>query len=97
MRSYLVLTEVGPMLVLTSCPCITDGRIVDSLNRKGIDKFIAHEVPVEYVHQLYGVPFEVIATDLESGREMRVLDFNGQHIFESLSLSRLGGSVRYEH
>jgi hypothetical protein len=97
MRSYLVLTETGPILAVTSCQSATDGRLRAALVRKGIDKFIAHEVPVDYVHRLYGVPFEVIAADLEKGKEVRVLDFNGRHIFDSVSLSRLGRSFAVEH
>jgi hypothetical protein len=97
MRSYLVLTETGPILTVTSCPSATDRRLRAALTRKGIDKFIAYEVPVDYVHRLYGVPFEVIAADLEQGKDVRVLDFNGRHIFASVSLAKLGQSVMVEH
>ena len=69
MRSYLVLTENGPLLLLTSMNSITEETLLDSLRGKGIDKFIAYEVPVDKVHEFYGVPFEIIAADLaRSGR-----------------------------
>jgi hypothetical protein len=97
MWAYLVFTETGPILILTSCTCITDGPLLDALQHRGIDKFIAYEVPIEEVHRLYGVPFEVVASDLEHGKEMRVLDFNGPHIFDTFSLSELGSPIRYEH
>jgi hypothetical protein len=76
---------------------ITDTPLIDALRRRGIDKFIAYEVPVDAVHRLYGVPFEVVAADLEHGKDLRVLDFNGPHIFDSFSLSELGQPIRYEH
>jgi hypothetical protein len=97
MRSYLVLTENGPLLVLTSRTSITDDVLLDSLRHRGIEKFIAYEVPVDRVHEFYGLPFEVIAADLEQGKDMRVLDFDGSHIFENLSLAELGKEIHHEH
>jgi hypothetical protein len=97
MRAYLVFTETGPILILTSCTNITDTPLIEALRRRGIDKFIAYEVSTDEVHRLYGVPFEVVASDLEQGKEMRVLDFNGPHIFEAFALSELGAPIPYEH
>ena len=96
MRSYLVLTENGPLLVLTSMECIIEEIFLDSLHSKGIDKFIAYEVPVDKVHEFYGVPFEIISADLEKGKDLRVVDFDGPHIFNCLSFSDLGRQVHYE-
>jgi len=97
MRSYLVLTGDGPLLVLSSHPCVTDETLLDSLRDRGIEKFIAYEVPIDRVHEFYGVPFEVIAADLEKRERMRVLDFDGPHIFDCLSMSDLGQEVHIEH
>lgn len=97
MRSYLVLTENGPLLVMTSHSCITEEALLESLRRKGIDKFIAYEVPIDRLHEFYGLPFEVIAADIERGKNLRVLDFNGPHIFDCLSFSELGSAIHYEH
>jgi hypothetical protein len=97
MRSYLVLTESGPLLVMTAHSCITEEGLLESLRHKGIDKFIAYEVPVDRLHDYYGLPFEVIAADIERGKELRVLDFDGPHIFECVQLSELGRAVHYEH
>lgn len=97
MRSYLVLTENGPLLVLTSTNNITEETLLESLRQKGIDKFIAYEVPVDRVHEFYGVPFEIIAADLAAGKDLRVVDFDGPHIFSCLSLSDLGRQIQYEH
>jgi hypothetical protein len=97
MRSYLVLTEDGPLLVLTSLDSITEETLLDSLHNKGVDKFIAYEVPVGRVHEFYGVPFEVIAEDLERGQDLRVVDFDGPHIFSCLSFADLGHEIQYEH
>ena len=96
MGAYLVFTESGPILVLTGCPTVLDERVLAALRQRGVDKFIAYEVPVELVHRSYGLPFEVVAAELDDGPALRVLDFNGLHIFASLPISRLGTSVRYE-
>jgi hypothetical protein len=95
MKTYLVFTGTGPILILTTYPDITDPRLADKLRHKGIAKFIAYEVPVERVRELYGVPFEVIAEDLATTEDVRVLDFNGHHIFNNFSLSELGEPIKY--
>jgi hypothetical protein len=97
MRAYLVLTENGPLLVLTSQVGENDEALSENLHRRGIEKFIAYEVPVDRVHEFYGLPFEIIAADLEHGRRMRVLDFDGPHIFDCLSMGDLGREVCVEH
>jgi hypothetical protein len=97
MRSFLLLTQTGPVLLLTKCSSITEAGLVDLLSGRGIEKFIAFEVPVSKVHNLYGVPFEVVAADIDHGRDMRILDYNGQHIFESFSFDELGTAVAFEH
>jgi len=95
MRSFLVFTGSGPILILTTFPEVTDSRLVAKLRHKGIHKFIAYEVPLGRVRSLYGVPFEVIAGDLAVGEDVRVLDFNGHHIFANFRLSELGEPVRH--
>ncbi len=97
MRSFLLLTETGPVLLLTRCTSITEARLVEHLSGRGIEKFIAFEVPVSKVHRLYGVPFEVVAADIDHGRDMRILDYNGRHIFENFSFEELGAPTPVEH
>ena len=97
MRSFLLLTETGPVLLLTRCSSITEAGLVDILSGRGIEKFIAFEVPVSKVHSLYGVPFEVVAADIDHGRDMRILDYNGQHIFSCFNFDELGTAIPYEH
>lgn len=96
MRAYMVFIETGPILVLTSGTDITQGSLLDTLHGRGIDKFIAYEVPVDEVQRSYGVPFEVVADDLARGKELRVLDFNGSRIFDTVSFSELGRPIPYE-
>ncbi len=94
-RAYLVFTGSGPILILTTYPSVSDERFVSKLTHKGIVKFIAYEVPLERTRTLYGVPFEVIAADLAGHEDLRVLDFNGHHIFSNFRLSELGEAIRH--
>ncbi len=95
MRAYLIFTGSGPILILTTHKSVSDEPLVAKLKHKGIAKFIAYEVPVEQARQKYGLPFEAIADDLAGREDLRVLDFNGHHIFASFSLSELGEAIRH--
>ena len=94
MRAYLLFSGSGPILILTTYPGVRDERFVEKLGHKGIAKFIAYEVPLERTRKLYGVPFEAIAADLSGQEDLRVLDFNGHHIFANFRLSELGDPIR---
>ncbi len=96
MRAYLVFTGSGPILILTTYSSVTDPRLVEKLKAKGIGKFVAYEVPLERTRELYGAPFEVVAADLVGREDVRVLDFNGHHIFANFSLRELGEAVHFE-
>ncbi len=93
MRAYILFSGTGPLLVLTTYPEVTDPRLLARLSHKGIAKFIAYEVALGRVREQYGVPFEVVAADLEGVEDVRVLDFNGHHIFACFSLAELAGPV----
>ena len=95
MKAYIIFSGTGPILILTTHDDIVDPRLVDKLRHKGIVKFLAYEVPVETVRRIYGGPFEVIAADLEQHEDVRVLDFNGHHIFSRFSLKDLGEPIKY--
>lgn len=95
MKSFLIVTGSGPILILTTYSGVTDPRLLEKLAHKGIAKFLAYEVPLERTRALYGVPFEVIAADLAGREDVRVLDFNGHHIFANFRLSELGEAIRH--
>ena len=97
MRSFLLLTETGPVLLLTKSTVITEDHLIKHLDKRGVRKFISFEVPVSKVHKLYGVPFEVVAADIDHGRDLRILDYNGPHIFSSFDFNELGSPTLHEH
>ena len=96
MTAFLIFTEGEPLIVATSKEAAADGRLVENLSRKGVDKFIAHEIAVDQLRAAYGVPFEVIEADIAAGRDLRVLDSKGSHAFANVRFADLGRCIRYE-
>ncbi len=96
MTAFLVFTEYEPLIVALPEEAVLNGGLVESLSRKGIDKFIAHEIDVDRLRNAYGVPFEVIEADITNGRDLRVLDSKGSHAFANVQFADLGRCIRYE-
>jgi hypothetical protein len=95
-RSYLIFTGTGPILVLSTYAGLTDPDLVEKLRYKGISKFIAYEVALDAVRARYGEAFASIARDLDERSDLRVLDFNGHQIMANFSLDKLGEPIKYE-
>jgi hypothetical protein len=96
MKGILVLSGSGPLLLLSSYPAIDDAALIAKLRAKGLAKFLAWEVPVGRLRDLYGYSFRDIAEQLEQCDDMRVLDFHGHRIFLNLSLRELGEHILFE-
>ena len=94
MRSFLIFTGTGPILVLSTYSELTDPDLVAKLRYKGISKFIAYEVALDAVRARYGEAFASIARDLGEAADLRVLDFNGHQIMANFSLGELGEPVK---
>ena len=78
MKSFLLVTGSGPLIILTSHDSIESSTLLEKLLVKGIDKFVAYEVPYELATQRYGGHFTVVANDLHETDDLRVLDYNGE-------------------
>ena len=85
-----VISSADHWLFVSSTGGLTAGRVSP-------ETALFPYIPVDRVHEFYGVPFEIIAEDLASGKELRVVDFDGPHIFNCLSFSDLGHQIQYEH
>ncbi len=96
MKAVIVFTGTGPILILTSYPSLDDPNFVNKLKTKGIKKFISFEVPVEKCKDLYGYNYTDIVEDLQGKDDMRVLDFDGHHIFNNFSLKKMGTPFVFE-
>jgi hypothetical protein len=96
MRAALFFTGGAPLVLLTSHQSLTDQGLLDKLSAKGIDKFIAYEIPIELARKRYGGHFEVVLRDLRETDDLRVLDYNGQRAFRLFGLDELGEPVMHD-
>jgi hypothetical protein len=96
MKAGIFFTGTGPILILTTYGQLDDPNLLTKLAQKGIKKFIAYEVPEELVRAKYGNHFNVILGDLKQTDDLRVLDYDGHHVFYSFSLNELGPPIHHE-
>lgn len=96
MKTFLLLTGSGPLVILTSYDSPTAPGLLEKLRAKGIDKFIAWEVPIELARERYAGHFEVVRRDLHQTDDLRVLDYDGNRAFRLFRFSELGDPVIYE-
>lgn len=90
MKSFMLMTGSGPLIILTSHGSIENSVLLDKLMAKGIDKFIAYEVPFDLASQRYHGHFDIVANDLHETDDLRILDYNGDRAFKLFSFSELG-------
>ena len=96
MKAGIFFTGTGPILILTSYASLNDPNLVEKLSAKRINKFIAYEVPGEKVKEKYGIQYSVIMGDLHQTDDLRVLDYDGHHIFNTFSFEELGAPIFHE-
>ncbi len=96
MKAGIFFTGTGPILILTTYASLKDPKLIDKLTQKGIKKYIADEVPEDLVKQRYGTHFNVILGDLKQTDDLRVLDYDGHHVFYNFSLDEIGQPVYHE-
>ncbi len=96
MKAGIFFTGTGPILILTSYNTLSDANLVDKLATKGIKKYIAYEVPEDKVKERYGQHYNVILGDLNQTDDLRVLDYDGHHVFYNFSLKEIGEPVYHE-
>jgi hypothetical protein len=96
MKAGIVFTGSGPLVILTSYESFTDSKLVEKLQAKGIRKYLGFEVPLELCQQRYGTHYPVVVQDLRQTDDLRVLDYDGHHIFLTFSFSEFGEEFRHE-
>ena len=96
MKAGIFFTGSGPILVVTSYECLSEPQLVAKLRAKGIKKFIAYEVSHEAVKQKYGNHYNVVMSDLKQEDDLRVMDYDGPHVFYNFPLTALGEPIYHE-
>jgi hypothetical protein len=96
MKTALLFTGSGPLVIATSHSSLTDPSLLEKLEAKGIDKFIAYELSLDLARQRYGGHFDIVMRDLHQTDDLRVLDFNGDRAFRLFHLKELTNPIMFE-
>jgi hypothetical protein len=96
MKAYLLFTASGPIVILSSHDSPLDDVFIAKIKAKGVDKFIAYELPWEKARDSYGGHFQTVLNDLHETDDLRVLDFNGQRVFSLFRLDQLPVPIVYD-
>lgn len=96
MKAGIFFTGTGPILILTTYESFTDPKFIEKLSAKGIKKFIVYEVPEDLVKTRYGMHFNIVMGDLSQTDDLRVLDYDGHHVFNTFSLKEFNEPIFYQ-
>ena len=96
MKSFMLMTGSSPLVILTSHNSIENSVLLEKLLSKGIEKFVAYEVPYDLAKKRYGGHFTIVANDLHETDDLRILDYNGDRAFRLFSFSELGPAHIHE-
>jgi hypothetical protein len=95
-RTALLFTGTGPVLIATSHHSIGDPQLLKHLHEHGIDKFVGYEVPVEIVKNSYGEHFHTVMHDGRESDGLRIIDDDGERVFSRVQLADFGPAVMHE-
>lgn len=96
MKTALLFTGSGPLVIATSYGSLTDLGLLEKLKAKGIEKFIGYELPLDLVKARYAGHFDVAMRDLHEADDLRVVDFNGERAFRLFHMKELGSPIMVE-
>ena len=96
MKTFMLFTSGGPLVILTSYASVIDPGLVEKLKIKGIDKFIAFEIAIELARERYGGHFPVVENDVRETNDLRILDFDGQRAFSLFRFAELSKPIFHE-
>ena len=96
MKAGIIFTGTGPILILTTFDSLDDSKLAEKLATKGINKYIASELPLEKVRAKYGNHYNVVLGDLKQTDDLRILDYNGYNVFYNFKFAEMGKPVYHE-
>ena len=96
MHVFFLFTGSGPLVILTSYASVEDPSLLRKLTSKGIEKFLAYEIPLPLAKQRYARHFDVVCQDLSQSDDLRVLDYNGQRALHLFTFGEMGTPVPHE-
>ena len=96
MKAFMLFTGSGPLVILTSHNSIEEPDLLAKLAAKGVDKFLAYELPLGLATARYGMHFDIVARSLAETDDLRVLDFDGARAFRLFSFAEMSGPIAHE-
>ena len=96
MKAGIIITGSGAVLFLTTAESLESPDFVRALGEKGINKYIAFEIPEEMVRNRYGHQFTATMDDMKQFDVLRVVDVDGQRIFRKFDFGSLSGLVIHD-
>ena len=96
MKTFILFTGGGPLVILTSYAAVTDPGLIEKLAAKGIEKFMAFEIDPNMARQRYGGHFAVVQNDVRETDDLRILDYNGQRAFRLFRFDELSAPIFHE-
>lgn len=96
MKTMMLFTGGGPLVIMTSHRSVHDPNLIEKLRGKGVEKFIAFDVPVDLARERYGMHFQMVAQNLHETDDLRVLDYNGQRAMQLFRFDELGAPLFHE-
>jgi hypothetical protein len=96
MKVAMLFTGSGPIVILTSHDSLTAPKLLEKLEAKGIERFMAYEIPLHLAKSRYGGHFSTVMNDLHETDDLRMLDYNGERAFALFRFDELGSPVVYE-
>ena len=96
-KAFFLFTGTGPMVLLTSFESIDSPEFLKRLRSEGLNKFIAHEIPVDAAKDRYGRHFDVVCNDLHENGDVRILDRKSGQAIKLFSFKEFGPPIYYEY
>jgi hypothetical protein len=96
MNVFMLFTGSGPLVILTSHASIEAPDLLEKLAAKGVDKFLAYEVPLALAQTRYGMHFDIVARGLGEADDLRVLDVDGARAFRLFGFGEMRGPTVHE-
>jgi hypothetical protein len=96
MKCAMIFADSGPIVIATCFDSLTDPALLRRLAQKGMEKFIAFELPVASVKARYGSHFSLVCEDLKETDDLRVLDYDGDRALSLFDFAEFGPPIFHE-
>jgi hypothetical protein len=96
MHVFFLFTGSGPLVILTTYASVEDHQLLRKLAVKGIDKFLAYEIPLSVAKERYAKHFDMVCQDLSQTDDLRILDYNGQRAMHRFHFYEMGKPIMHE-